>query len=243
MPVNSAWPEPFDHGFRKPVYCGGPQLTLFFWVGRSSSLLAQQQGALWWGCLLSLPDSSLQGYFHFVAWVLPSLPHFLEDPCCLENPAPQATSGPDGMCLLAELQALPSPPLSPVSPKHAPGQWLLLFLPVAHKLFLPLTCSGFFPLRLLKSSLSFLGHVPFKNQKDTHTFPSLLTNLHSFRKASTYPFWPSITPAVCHGTGHTHLNFLATLGAHCTEEKWRLTENKTSKLVEPFCTPVHVGFH
>lgn len=33
----------------------------------------------------------------------------------------------------------------------------------------------------------------------------------------------------------THLNFLATLGAHCTEEKWRLTENKTSKLVEPFC--------
>lgn len=85
MPVNSAWPEPFDHGFRKPVYCGGPQLTLFCWVGRSSSLLAQQQGALWWGCLLSLPDSSLQGYFHLVAWVPPSLPHFLEDPCCLEN--------------------------------------------------------------------------------------------------------------------------------------------------------------
>lgn len=112
MPVNSTWPEPFDHGFRKPVYCGGPQLTLFCWVGRSSSLLAQQQGALWWGCLLSLPDSSLQGYFHFVAWVPPCLPHFLEDPCCLENPAPQATSGPAGMCLLAELQALPSPPES-----------------------------------------------------------------------------------------------------------------------------------
>lgn len=145
MPVNSAWPEPFDHGFRKPVYCGGPQLTLFCWVGRSSSLLAQQQGALWWGCLLSLPDSSLQGYFHLVAWVPPSLPHFLEDPCCLENPAPQVTSGLDGMCLLAELQAFPLPPLSPVSPKHAPGQWLLLFLPVAHKLFLLLTCSGFFP--------------------------------------------------------------------------------------------------
>lgn len=80
------------------------------------------------GCLLSLPDPSLQGYSHLAAWVLPSLPHLLEDPCCLENPAPQATSGPDGMCLLTELQDLSSCPLSPISLKHAPGQWLLLFL-------------------------------------------------------------------------------------------------------------------
>lgn len=41
--------------------------------------------------------------------------------------APQATAGPGGVCLLTELQVLPSPPLSPILPKHAHGQWILCF--------------------------------------------------------------------------------------------------------------------
>lgn len=99
--------------------------------------------------------------------------------------APQATAGPGGVCLLTELQALPSPPLSPILPKHAHGQRILPFLP-AHKLFL--LRWFFFPLWLLKSSLSILHHVPFKNQKGTYTFPPLLSNLHSSRKKGTQSF-------------------------------------------------------
>lgn len=93
VPGSSAWLEPFNHGFRsrKPVYCGGDaKLTLCCWLGRSCSLLAQRQRELWWGARPHfLPSPSKDVSFHFVAWVLPSLPHLLEDPapCCLENPA------------------------------------------------------------------------------------------------------------------------------------------------------------
>lgn len=110
------------------------------------------------GCLPSLPDLSLQGCFPFVAWVLPSFPHILEDPAPVLPRTPsleasQATAGLDGVCLRTELQDLSLLPLSPISLKHAPGQWILLFL-LAHKLFLPLTCSPPFVAPEIKGCLS-----------------------------------------------------------------------------------------
>lgn len=110
-------------------------------------------------------------------------------PVLLRKPnleAPQATAGPDGVCLLTELQALPSPLLSPISPKHAHGQWILLFL-LAHKLFLPLTRSGLFPFVAseIKSVYPvYMGSFQ-ESERIRKTSPPLLSNLHSSRKAST----------------------------------------------------------
>lgn len=81
-------------------------------------------------------------------------------------------------------------------------------------------------------------------ESERHLYLSTSSNQHALLQESRYrPLSGLPSLLLCATALCTQLSFLATLGAHCTEAKWRLTEDKkTSELVEPFCTPGRAGF-